>query len=118
MAATWSISQMDDYIVGPAGPYEGDSRVIFLIHWQCTDQQTVDEETYHARVYSTQNLQPFTATAPFTPWADVTQEQALGWLHETMGSEAVLRVETAVETRLYDKMHPIIETGLPWDTAD
>ena len=51
MAATWSISQMDDYIVGPAGPYEGDSRVIFLIHWQCTDQQTVDEETYHARVH-------------------------------------------------------------------
>ena len=48
----------------------------------------------------------------------MTQEQALSWLHETMGSEAVLRVETAVETRLYDKMHPIIETGLPWDTAD
>lgn len=118
MAATWSISQMDDYIVGPAGPYDGESRVIFTVHWQCTDQQTVDDVTYYARIYSGQGLQPFTEGEPFTPWADVTQDQAMSWLHEKMGADEVIRVEAEVETQLYDKIHPTTETGLPWDTED
>ena len=40
--ATWTISQMEDYVDGPeGGPHEGESRVVYTLHWQCTDEQTV-----------------------------------------------------------------------------
>jgi hypothetical protein len=118
MAATWTVSQLDDYIVGPAGPYEGESRVVFTIHWQCTDQQTVDDETYYARIYSSQGLQPFTGGAAFTPWAEVTEAQALGWLHDKIGADEVSRIEAGVEAQLEAKINPTTETGLPWDTGE
>lgn len=114
MAATWTVSQLDDYIVGPSGPYEGESRVIFLIHWQCTDQQTVDDETYHARIYSTQSLQPFEGAAPFTAWAEVTEAQALEWLHDKIGADEVSHIEAEVEAKLAAKINPTTEAGLPW----
>jgi hypothetical protein len=118
MSATWTVSQLDDYIVGPAGPYEGESRVVFTVHWQCTDQQTVDDVTYNARIYSSQSLEPFTGGAAFTPWADVTQEQAIGWLHDKIGADEVSRIEAGVEAQLAAKINPTTETGRPWATGE
>ena len=110
MAATWSISQMDDYI-----EHDGHDQVIFTLHWQCTDQTTVAPgETYNARVYSTQGLQPFGDLDPFTPWSEVTESQALDWLHDRMGAEAVSAVEAEVEAQLVAKVNPTTESGVPW----
>ena len=114
MAATWSISQMEDYIVGPEGPFEGESRVVFTVHWQCTDESTVDDKTYNARVYSSQGLQPFSDGEPFTEWVNVTEEQALGWPHDKMGAEEVTSVEASVEAQLAAKVNPTTESGMPW----
>ena len=109
MAATWSISQMEDYI-----EYDGHEQVVFILHWQCTDETTVGEETYHARVYSTQGLQPFAGLDPFTPWPEVTESQALGWLHDKMGAEEVTRIEAQVEAQLAATVNPTTESGVPW----
>ena len=117
MAATWNISQMEDYILGPAGPFENESRVIFTIHWQCTDEQTAAGKTYHARVYSSQGLQPF-SDETFVPWAEVTETLALEWLHHKMGAEEVTRIEESVEAQLSAKINPTTETGLPWTEGE
>ena len=114
MAATWHISQMEDYNEGPAGPFEGESRVIFEIHWQCTDEEIAGGTTYHARVYSSHVLQPFSEGEPFVPWADVTEALAVAWLHDKMGAEEVQKVEDSVEAQLSLKITPITEIGLPW----
>ena len=109
MAATWAISQMDDYV-----EHDGHDQVIFVLHWQCTDETTVGEDTYSARVYSTQGLQPFGDLNPFTAWAEVTESQALGWLHDKMGAEEVSAVEASVEAQLAAKVNPTTESGVPW----
>ena len=109
MAATWSISQMEDYV-----EHDGHDQVIFILHWQCTDQTTVGEDTYNARVYRTQGLQPFGALDPFTPWSEVTESQALDWLYDKMGAEAVSKVEAAVEAQLSGQVTPTTESGVPW----
>lgn len=114
MSATWIISQLNNFIVGPAGPYEGESRVVFTVHWQCIDEQTVGEQTYYARAYSSQGLQPFDDSEAFTMWEDVTEAQALGWLHDKMGAEEVERIEASVEAQLEAQINPKTETGLPW----
>lgn len=118
MAATWNISQMEDYLIGPEGPFEGETQVIFTLHWQCTDEQTVGGQTYHARVYSSQGLQPFDDSEPFVPWEDVTEAQALGWLHDKLGAEEVERIEASIDAQLEAKINPTTETGLPWATGE
>ena len=114
MAATWNISQMEDYILGPAGIFENESRVIFTIHWQCTDEQTAGGKTYHARVYSSISLEPFAEGATFTPWENVTEAQALGWLSDALGAEEVTRVEESVAEQLEAKVNPTTSIGIPW----
>ena len=117
--ATWKISQMEDYVDGPeGGPHEGESRVVYTLHWQCTDEQTVgageDEKTYHARVYSTVSLEPFDEGAVFTPWENVTEVQALEWLHDALGAEEVTRIEGDVAAQLEAKVNPTTSAGVPW----
>ena len=118
MAATWNIGQMEDYVVGPEGPYEGENRVVYTLHWECTDEQTVgtgeDEETHRARVYSSVSLEPFDEDAVFTPWGDVTEVQALEWLHDTLGAEEVTRVEESLAEQLNGKINPVRLSGVPW----
>ena len=117
--AAWKITQMEDYVDGPeGGPHEGESRVVYTLHWQCTDEQIVgtgeDEKTYHARVYSTVSLEPFAEGATFTPWENVTEAQALGWLSDALGAEEVTRVEESVAEQLDRKINPTTLSGVPW----
>ena len=113
--ATWTISQMEDYVDGPeGGAHEGESRVVYTLHWQCTDELTVNEKTYRGRVYSTVSLEPFAEGATFTPWEDVTEAQALGWLSDALGAEEVTRVEESVAEQLEAKVNPTTLSGVPW----
>jgi hypothetical protein len=114
MAATWEVHQMQDYIVGPVGPFEGESRVVFIVHWHYTDEQTVDGIAYSASATGSQSLQPFTDGSAFTPWEEITAGQALEWLHEKMSAEEVTRIEERVTAQLHSKINPTTETGIPW----
>ena len=113
--ATWTISQMEDYVDGPeGGPHEGENRVVYTLHWQCTDVLLVMGETYKARVYSSASLEPFAEGATFTPWEDVTAAQALEWLHDALGAEEVTRIEGDVAAQLEAKRNPTTTSGVPW----
>ena len=118
--ATWTISQMEDYVDGPeGGPHEGESRVVYTLHWQCRDELTVETEgeedvTHSARVYSSVSLEPFAEGATFTPWEDVTEAQALGWLSDALGAEEVTRVEESVAAQLEANINPTTLSGVPW----
>ena len=113
--ATWRILQCVDYLVGPesAGPFEGEARVIFVLHWECTDNRTVDDITYHARLYESHGLQPFTG-GDFVAWEDVTEALALEWLHAKIGEQEVTRIEDQVTKQLDRQIHPTTAKGLPW----
>jgi hypothetical protein len=102
---TWSIVQCDDYLIGPAGPYEGDPRVIYTVHWQCVDGP--------ARIYSSESLEPF-AGGEFVPWDTVTEEMALEWLHGKMGAEEVARIEADVTATREHIENPTTGRGTPW----
>ena len=117
MAATWNISSCDDYIVGPAGPNEGEARVIFRVHWECTDEQTVGDKTYAVGVNGAISLEPFTG-GDFVAWDDVSKALALEWVHDTMGAEEVARIEEKVAAQLHTKMNPTTASGIPWTTEE
>lgn len=100
---TWTISQLDCY---PQA--DGHTDVVTTAHWQCTGVQ----DTFTAQVYSTCSFPAPTGT-DFTPYADLTQDQVLGWCWANgVDKDAT---EAAVQTQIDNQINPpVISPPLPW----
>ena len=66
---TWNVSAIDCY-----PQVDGKTNVAFNVHWQLSATQ----DTYSGSVYSTCGVPA--PTGAFTPYADLTQDQVLGWI--------------------------------------
>ena len=101
-AINWTVTAMDCY---PQADNETD--VVFNVHWTCAGAQ----DTYSASVYSTCSV-PLSGTGTFTPYADLTQDQVLGWIWANgVDKEAT---EAAVNAQIEAQKNPVSATGLPW----
>jgi len=107
MATTieWIVSQMDCY-----PEKEGEQDVVFTVHWRCNG---VDGQ-YNGTSYGTQSL-TYEAVSPFTPYANLTQAQVIGWLQSAMGAERVAEIEASVANQIEkQKNPPVVTPPLPW----
>jgi hypothetical protein len=103
MATVWTISQLD------CKPQEdGLTDVVVTAHWQCTG---VDGE-YTAQVYGTASF-TLEQGAGFTPHADLTQDQVLGWCYASgVDKDAT---EANVAAQLEAQINPpVVVLPLPW----
>jgi len=99
---TWTVTQLDCY---PQA--EGQTDVVFTVHWQLTGT----DGTYNGSVYSTCAVPAPTET--FTPYADLTQEQVLGWIWANGVDQA--SAEAAVQTQIDNQINPpVTSPALPW----
>jgi len=99
---TWTVTQLDCY---PQADNETD--VVFTVHWQLTGT----DGTYTGSVYSTCSVPAPTGT--FTPYADLTQEQVLGWIWANGVDQA--SAEDAVQTQIDNQITPpVTSPALPW----
>ena len=99
----WTISQLD------CKPQEdGKTDVVFTVHWQCNGT----DGDYSGSVYSSTGV-TLDADAPFTPYADLTQEQVLGWVWESGVDKAA--TEANVAGQIADQQNPkVVTPPLPW----
>jgi len=106
----WNISQMNCY---PQA--EGETDVVFVVHWQCNGTQEQDGKTYSGSVYSICYV-TYTAGSPYTPYADLTQDQVLGWIWASgVDKDAT---EAAVQQQIDNAINPpVVTPPLPWATA-
>jgi hypothetical protein len=105
MATTfnWEISQLNCY---PQA--EGQMDVVFTVHWRCTGT----DSTYSGTVYSTCGV-TYVAGAPYTPYADLTQDQVLGWIWASGVDKD--SAEAAVQTQIDNQINPpVVSPQLPW----
>ena len=67
------------------------------------------------QVYSTVSF-PIDPDKPdFTPYADITLEQAIQWTQEALGEEQVAAVYTSIDTQIETARNPpVISLPLPW----
>jgi len=101
---TWEVSQLDCY---PQA--EGQTDVVFTVHWRCAGTNG----TYLASVYSTCLIPA--PTNSFTPYANLTREQVLGWIWSNGVDQAA--IEAAVQQRINDQITPpVISPPLPWSS--
>lgn len=102
---TWIISQLECY---PEA--DGKQDVVFIIHWR---KQATDG-THNADIYGSQSvtLDPF---APFTPYADLTEAQVIGWLEAAFGTEQLASQIAALDQQIADQINPpVLKPPLPW----
>lgn len=102
---TWSVVQMDAY------PEEGgETDVVFNVHWTLAGI----EQTYQGYAYGSQGVS-VDSSAPFTPYADLTQAQVIGWVQSALGAEQVAAYEANVATQIADQIDPpVVTPPLPW----
>lgn len=102
---TWAVTQMDAY---PEA--DGETDVVFNVHWTLTGS----DGTYTGYVYGTQGV-TLDPAAPFTPYADLTEAQVLGWVQSAMGAEQVAAYEANVAQQIADQINPpVVTPPLPW----
>jgi hypothetical protein len=101
----WTVAQMDAY-----PERDGKTDVVFTVHWTLTGSKA----GFAGATYGTQGV-TVDPNAPFTPYADLTQEQVVGWVKAGMGAERVAALETSVANQINEQIAPSVVTPpLPW----
>jgi hypothetical protein len=99
---TWTVTAMNCYT-----QEGGHNDVVFTVHWTCSG---VFADTYGS-VYSTCSVPA--PEGSFTPYADLTQDQVLGWIYANgVDKDAT---QAAVEAQIQEQIAPTVQTPpLPW----
>ena len=103
---TWQIDSLSCY-----PQEEGQTDVVFSAAWRVNGT----DGTYSATVYGSQTLNPYTPKSPFTPYADLTLAQVVGWVQDMMGTEQVAAINANIEQQIENQVNPpIVTPPLPW----
>lgn len=104
----WTISALD------CKPQEdGLTDVVVTAHWRVD----ATDGTYNAGVYGTQSF-TLNTEGNFTPFADLTQDQVVGWVQENMGVDAVTALQENLDKQIENLVNPpIVSPALPWQSA-
>jgi hypothetical protein len=88
----------------------GETDVVFNVHWTLAGE----EAGFTGSVYGSQTV-AVDPDAPFTPYADLTEEQVIGWVQAAMGEEQVANCEANVAQQINDQIvPPVVTPPLPW----
>lgn len=102
---TWSVQQIECY-----PEYEGIADVVFTVHWTLTG---TDGENAGS-VYGSTGIS-FDPESVYTPYANLTPGQVIGWVQDALGEEQVAMYEANLVTQINNKINPpVITPHLPW----
>jgi len=104
-AITWQI----DWMSVSSQPIAGEAEVVLNAGWRCNGT----DETHSASNYGSCTFPEPTTGGQFTPYADLTQSQVLGWCYAN-GVD-----QTAVEANVTQAVAnlanpPVVSPPLPW----
>jgi len=101
MAVTWTISTLERNT--------SDDGVV-VAHWRASDV-----DGYHSgSSYGTCGFTPDSTADGYTAYSDITEAQAIGWVKDSMGEEAVTGVEDSIAAQIADSKAPAVAVGTPW----
>jgi len=104
---TWQIQWMQAY-----PQYDGETDVVISAGWICDGTQVEEDKTYTSSIYNSTSF-TLNPEQPFTPYADLTQEQVLGWVWTSGVNQAA--TEAAVQQQIDNLINPpVIQPPLPW----
>ena len=101
MAVTWTIAQLERNTADDG---------VVVAHWRASD---VDGD-HSGSSYGTCGFTPDSSADGYTAYADITEAQAIGWVKDSMGEEAVTGVEDSIAAQIADSKAPALAIGTPW----
>ena len=101
MTYNWNNKTVDAY---PS--LEGESDVIFNVHWRLTG---TDDNDNTGSVYGTQSLET-SDLSDFTAFADITEEQVNQWTEAAMGEAEVAELKANIDAQIKEKITPTVVT--------
>ena len=104
----WTI----EYMSASTQPIAGQAEVVLTAGWRCIGT----DGTNTASNYGSCSFPEPTTSGQFTPYAQLTQDQVLGWCYEN-GVDKV-SIEASVTQAVATLANPpVIQPPLPWATA-
>ena len=104
----WLVEQMDCYPT-----YETQTDVVFTIHWRVN----ATDGKYNVTSYGTQGV-TYVPGSSYTPYAQLTQAQVVGWTQDAMGTAQVASIEASLATQIANLNNPpVVTPALPWASA-
>ena len=105
MALTWTISTLERNT--------SDDGVV-VAHWRASDSEVVGEDTHTGSSYGTCGFTPDSSAEGYTAYADITEAQAIGWVKDSMGEDAVTALEASIASQIEASKEPVSVAGVPW----
>ena len=106
MAVTWTIATLERNT--------SDDGVV-VAHWRASDSEVVgtgDEAVTHSgSSYGTCSFTPDSSADGYTAYADITEDQAIGWVQDDVDTDAI---EASIAAQIADSKAPVVATGTPW----
>ena len=98
-AFTWAIANLER---------ETDDGFVFTAHYTVS----AADGTYSAGAYGSIG---FERPENLVPFADLTEEQVIGWVKEALGGdEKVAEIEAALQSQINQQRTPTTASGTPW----
>jgi len=102
---SWTINSLGSY-----PEFEGEQNVVFLIN--ATYSGT--NGNFSSSVSIGQSL-ILNANTPFTPYADLTESQVLGWLLAILTPQQISQMQAQITTQINaDEQQSYVQLPLPW----
>ena len=103
MAVTWTIANMERDLV------QGDNTdIVTILHWRAFDK---DADGNTGSAYGTVGV---TLVGTPVPYADITEEMAIGWAKDALGEEQVTSIEDGIASQISAKANPTTASGVSW----
>ena len=103
IAYTWNCKTVDTY---PTKDDKAD--VIFNVHWRLSGVDDTEDknvgDSYGVVSLDTEDLSTFTA------FADITEEDVIGWVEAALGEEQVASLKASIDAQIAEKITPTVVT--------
>ena len=104
MAVTWDVVSLDaTKTVGSL------SDVVTTVHWTASDS----DGEHTGSSYGAVGLAAADSKS-FTPYADITKDNAVAWAKAAIGSDEVTAIETGIAAQITESKTPTKTSGVPW----
>jgi hypothetical protein len=108
MALTWKIETLN---CKPS--FDGKTNVVETIHWRLNG---VDGD-YATSVYGSQGV-TYEESTDFIEYDNLTEDQLISWVKDTLGEEQVTNYENSVTSQLELLKNPVVvNPPLPWGNS-
>ena len=109
MAVTWNIIQTER---------ETTNDGVITAHWTASDSETVgsgDSAVVHnGNSYGSVGFTPDHTDGSFTAYADLTENDIVTWVKDSIGDEEITRIEASISAQIAESKAPSTVSGLPW----